>query len=160
MMSEYFDGPEKDKSMRSVPIDEALRNIDPLDFMQSFINSESMPKRDRLLASAQLAPYKHARRTGQTITKSPVLPEPTSAEMAREQIGMITRIAREGNCTMEEATELIGHLEHMYASLRPSILLPDLLASRPPLLLAPSRATHRLVLLSRAVCRCCRVVRA
>jgi hypothetical protein len=111
LMSEYFDGPEKDKSMRAVPRDEASKDIDPLEFMQSFINSEGMPKRDRLLASAQLAPYKHARRTGQYIGKSLVLPEPTSAQMAQEQIAMIARIAREGGCTMEESTVLIGHLE-------------------------------------------------
>jgi hypothetical protein len=111
MMAEHFDGPEKDTSMRAVPRDEVSRDIDPLDFMQQFINSESMPKRDRPLASAQLAPFKHAKRTGQYISKSLVLPEPTSAEMAREQIGMIARIAREGGCTMEESTTLISHLQ-------------------------------------------------
>jgi hypothetical protein len=111
MMAEHFDGPEKDNSMRSVPRDEVSRDIDPLDFMQQFVNSESMPKRDRLLASAQLAPYKHSRKTGQYIGKSLVLPEPTSAEMAQAQIAMIARICREGNCTMEESTVLIGHLE-------------------------------------------------
>jgi hypothetical protein len=110
-MSEYFDGPEKDKSMRMVPRDEASKDIDPLEFMQSFVNSEAMPKRDRLLASAQLAPYKHARRTGQFITKSLVLPEPKNAQQAQEQIGMIARIAREGGCTMEESSVLIAHLE-------------------------------------------------
>jgi hypothetical protein len=31
--------------------------------------------------------------------------------MAREQIAMITRIAREGGCTLEESTVLIGHLQ-------------------------------------------------
>jgi hypothetical protein len=63
------------------------------------------------LASAQLAPYKHARKTGQYIGKSLVLPEPTDARMAQEQIAMISRIAREGNITLEESTVLIGHLE-------------------------------------------------
>jgi hypothetical protein len=70
--------------MRSVPRDANTNSIDPLDFMQQYIDNEGMPKRERLLASAQLAPYKHSRKTGQYISKALVLPEPKTAQQAQE----------------------------------------------------------------------------
>jgi hypothetical protein len=97
--------------MRSVPRDANTKSIDPLEFMQAYIDNEGMPKRDRLLASAQLAPYKHSRRTGQYISKALVLPEPENAQQAQSQIAMIMRISREGGCTMDEAKQLIEQLE-------------------------------------------------
>jgi hypothetical protein len=110
MLTETLDGPDKDTSMHSVSRDND-KHIDPLDYMQRYIDNEGMPKRDRLLASAQLAPYKHARKTGQFISKALILPEPKDAEQARDQIAMIARVCREGGVTMEESTVLISHLQ-------------------------------------------------
>jgi hypothetical protein len=116
LIAEQLDGAEQrakehGASMHSVPRDVKQGSVDPLDFMQQFIDNEGMPKRDRLLASAQLAPYRHARKCGQYIGRSVVLPEPTNVAMAQEQIASLARLAREGIITLEESTALIGHLK-------------------------------------------------
>jgi hypothetical protein len=58
-MAEELDGAEQratehGASMHSVPRDVKQSSIDPLDFMQQFMDNEGMPKRDRPLVSSGL----------------------------------------------------------------------------------------------------------
>jgi hypothetical protein len=45
-------------------------HIDPLDYQQSVIDDRDAPRRDRLQASALLAPFKHVKPQGQYLSRS------------------------------------------------------------------------------------------
>jgi hypothetical protein len=86
-------------------------HIDPLDYQQSVVDDKNAPRRDRLQASALLAPFKHVKPTGTKLATVVDLPPPTTIDQALEQRGQIMGLEQLRLITKEDATQLITELD-------------------------------------------------
>jgi hypothetical protein len=93
-------------------------HIDPLDYQQSVIDNPSIPLRDRLQASALLAPFKHVKPQGQYLSRciefEPPATIPEALELRRKFMAMKYRC----ELTVEEADRLTADIDAQIAVMR------------------------------------------
>jgi hypothetical protein len=92
-------------------------SIDCLEYLQAVIDS-SASNRDKLQAAAILAPFKHVKATGKTLSRTIDLDPPKNLPEALEQRRQIMALERVRYITTEEAALLISELDGFVEAVR------------------------------------------